>query len=99
MEAMNTRNLPFNAGTAVGYGLSDEEALEAITLSAAKIMGIDKKYGSLEEGKQATLFLSEGYALEMLGNQVTVILIDGKFVPVNNPQIELYKEYKEFYKP
>lgn len=99
MEAMNTRNLPFNAGTAVGYGLTDEEALEAITLSSAKILGIDQEYGSLEEGKKATLFLSEGNALEMLGNQVTFIMIDGKSVEVTNPQIELYQQYKEFYKP
>lgn len=99
MEAMNTRNLPFNAGSAVGFGLSEEEALEAITLSAAKILNIDKDYGSLEEGKVATLFISKGNALEVMTNEVQTILIEGRFVEVTNDQIELYQEYKSFYRP
>ncbi|RMG78880.1 MAG: amidohydrolase, partial [Bacteroidetes bacterium] len=69
MEAMNTRNLPFLAGTAMAYGLSEEEAVQSITLNAAKILGIDKTLGSVEEGKDATIFISEGNALNMKTNQ------------------------------
>ncbi len=62
MERMNTRNLPFYAGTVAAYGMDKEKALQLITLNTAKILGIDDKYGSLEEGKSATLFISDGDA-------------------------------------
>ena len=68
MERMNSRNLPFYAGTTVAYGLTKEQALQLITLNAAKILGIDANYGSLEVGKSATLFISEGDALDMRTN-------------------------------
>ena len=60
-----TRNLGFMAGTSVGYGLTKEEALESITLSPAKILGIDQTAGSIESGKDATLFITNGDALDM----------------------------------
>jgi len=97
MEAMNARNLPFQAGTATAYGLSEEEAIEAISLSPCKIMGIDKKFGSIEKGKSATLFVSNGNALEMKTNQPFLILINGKFMPISNFQNELFRKYSEKY--
>lgn len=97
MEAMNARNLPFLAGTAMSYGLTEEEAIRSITLSACEIMGISKSYGSIEIGKKATLFGSNGSALEMKGNQASVILINGEFVPVSNFQTRLYEKYKKKY--
>lgn len=97
MEAMNARNLPFLAGTAMSYGLTEEEAIRSITLSACEIMGISKSYGSIEIGKKATLFGSNGSALEMKGNQASVILINGEFVPISNFQTRLYEKYKKKY--
>jgi imidazolonepropionase-like amidohydrolase len=97
MEAMNARNLPFQAGTSTSYGLTEEEAVESISLSPCRIMGIDKKYGSVEKGKSATLFVSEGNALEMKTNKPTLILINGKFTPTTNFQNELYKKYSDKY--
>ena len=97
MEAMNARNLPFLAGTAMSYGLTEEEAVRSITLSACEIMGISKNYGSIEVGKKATLFGSNGSALEMKGNQVSLILINGEFVSISNFQTELYEKYKKKY--
>jgi imidazolonepropionase-like amidohydrolase len=97
MEAMNARNLPFQAGTATAYGLSEEEAIESISLSPCKIMGIDKKYGSIEQGKSATLFVSEGNALEMKTNMVKLILLNGKITSTINFQFDLYKKYSEKY--
>ena len=97
MEAMNARNLPFQAGTAMAHGLTEEEAVEAISLSPCKIMGIDKKYGSIEKGKSATLFVSEGNALEMKTNKATLILLNGKFAPTTNFQYDLYKKYSDKY--
>jgi imidazolonepropionase-like amidohydrolase len=98
MEAMNARNIPFLAGTAMAYGLTEEEAISAISLYSCEIMGIDKSYGSVEKGKSGTLFVSTGDALDMRSNNVTVAIIDGVFVPLTNPQTELYEKYKEKYK-
>jgi len=97
MEAMGTRNLPFYAGTAAAYGLDKEAALAMITLNTAKILGIDAMVGSIEEGKFATLFISEGDALDMRGNQVTLAFIQGKQIELTNPQIELWKKYEGKY--
>lgn len=93
MEAMNSRNLPFLAGTAMAYGLTEEQAVRSISLSACEITGIDKQYGSVEEGKKATLFVSKGNALDMRTSQVTMILMDGRFIGLDNVQTELYKKY------
>jgi len=95
MEAMNARNLPFLAGTTRAFGLSNEEAVSSITLSAAKIMGFAADYGSVEVGKSATLFISKGDALEMKSNEVTHILVEGKIQSVKNHQDQLYMMYKE----
>lgn len=97
MEAMNARNIPFLAGTTRAFGLTEEQAISAITLNACKILGIDKNYGSIEIGKSATLFVSEGNALEMRTNNVILAFIDGAIVDLNNRQKELYIKYKRKY--
>lgn len=98
MQPMNTRNLPFQAGTTMAYGLSEEEALQSISLSVCQIIGIDKDYGSLEQGKKATLFVSKGPALEMSTNILTHILVDGKFISTSNFQEQLYHKYQRKYR-
>jgi hypothetical protein len=98
MERMNSRNLPFYAGTTVAHGLEKEEALKLITSNTAKILGIDKDYGTLEEGKSATLFISEGDALDMRTNKLTHAFIDGRSVSLETHQTELYQRYDEKYK-
>jgi hypothetical protein len=98
MEAMNARNLPFQAGTAMAYGLTEEDAIRSLTLDAAEIMGFSKEYGSIEVGKSATLFVSEGNALDMRTNKVKLALIRGKVMPLNNFQHDLYLRYSEKYR-
>lgn len=98
METMNTRNLPFLAGTAMAYGLSPDQAVAAVSLNPAKIMGIDKHLGSISEGKIASLFISEGDALDMRSNDVTLAMISGRFIDLTNRQQELYQRYKKKYK-
>jgi imidazolonepropionase-like amidohydrolase len=93
----NGRNLPFYAGTAVAYGLDKEEALKAITLNPAKILGIDKTTGSLETGKDATLFVSLGDALDFRGNKITDAFIVGKHITLNSKQQELYDRFSKKY--
>jgi imidazolonepropionase-like amidohydrolase len=97
MERMGTRNLPFMAGTAVAYGLPYEEAVKALSLNPAKIMGIDGKYGSLEVGKSATLFVSRGDALNMATNSLSLAFIDGRSIQLTNMQTEMYQLYKKKY--
>ena len=97
MEAMQTRNLPFLAGTAVAYGLTKEQALKAITLNTAKILGIDKTTGSIEAGKDANLFISTGDALDMRTNNVEQAFIKGNSIDLNNEQKALYEKYKKKY--
>jgi len=98
MEAMGARNLPFYAGTAVAYGLTKEQALQTITLNTAKILGIDATTGSLEQGKDATLFISTGDALDMKTNDVVLAFIQGRQIDLNNHQKKLYEKYSEKYK-
>lgn len=98
MERMNSRNLPFYAGTTVAYGLTKEQALQLITLNAAKILGIDDRYGSLEEGKSGTLFISEGDALDMRTNNLSHAFIDGRAISLETHQTELWKRYSNKYK-
>jgi hypothetical protein len=97
MEAMNARNLPFQAGTAMAHGLTEEEALASISLNPCKIMGIDKEFGSLESGKSATLFVSKGPALDMKTNQVSTLIFHGQLVSSENFQYKLYQKYKKKY--
>lgn len=93
----STRNLPFLAGTAVAYGVDYEEAVQMISLNTAKILGIDKEVGSIEEGKRATLFVSKGDALDMKGNSLTYAFIDGKQIDLNGEQQILYERYRKKY--
>ncbi|BAO74488.1 amidohydrolase family protein [Winogradskyella sp. PG-2] len=97
MERMNSRNLPFYAGTTVAHGLTKAQALQLITQNAAKIMGIDDAYGTLEVGKSATLFISEGDALDMRTNIVTKAFIDGRDISLETHQTELWKRYSKKY--
>jgi len=98
MEAMQSRNLPFNAGSAVAYGLSKEQALAAISLNAAKIMGVNALIGSLEDGKLASFVVSNSDLLDMKTNAVIFACIAGNPIQLNNKQSELYIRYLNKYK-
>ncbi len=97
MEHMQSRNLPFIAGSAASYGLTKEQALQAVTLNTAKIMGIDSKLGSLETGKLASLVITEGDILDMKSSNVIMAYIAGNAIDLKNEQTELYEKYKTKY--
>ena len=97
MEAMGARNLPFSAGTAVAYGLPYEDAIKALTSNSAKIMGCGDLCGTVENGKQATLFVSKGDALDMRTNDVVHAFIQGRKVDLDNHQKRLYRKYMAKY--
>lgn len=92
-----SRNLGFYAGTAVAYGMDKEEALKAITSNTAKALGIDQRVGTLEVGKDATLFVSEGDALDYRTNKLTHAFISGKSVTLPGIQEELFDRYSNKY--
>jgi imidazolonepropionase-like amidohydrolase len=91
------RNLPFNAGTAVAYGLTKEQALQAITLNAAKIMGVADKTGSLEVGKDANIIISEGDILDMRTSIVTDAFIQGRKIDLMDKHKLLNERYNRKY--
>lgn len=98
MERMQTRNLPFYAGTCAAWGMDKEVALQLITENNAKILGINNDYGTLELGKSATLFLSNGDALDMRTNNIIDAYIDGRKISLQSHQTELYDRYTEKFK-
>lgn len=91
------RNLPFYAGTAAAYGMSKEDALKTITSNTAKALGIDNRAGTLEVGKDATLFVSEGDALDYRTNKLSHAYITGKGITLPGNQEELYERYSKKY--
>jgi len=89
------RNLPFLAGTARAFGLSEYAAVKALTIWPAMLFGIEAKYGSLEVGKSATLFVSEGDALDAKSNKLLAAFIDGREVDLSTRHTRLAKKYRE----
>ncbi len=89
------RNLPFWGATMVGFGLKAEDALRSMTLWPAQIFGVGDRLGSLETGKEATLFISAGDVMDYTGNRVTHMFIGGRPVDLDNRQKRLYRKYSE----
>jgi imidazolonepropionase-like amidohydrolase len=87
-----SRDLPYQAATAVAFGLPYEEALKAVTLNAAQIWGVADKTGSIEEGKWADLMITDGDPLEAK-TQVKQVFIKGKNIDLDNKQKRLYEKY------
>jgi|JI8StandDraft_2_1071088.scaffolds.fasta_scaffold02036_7 hypothetical protein len=93
-NAENTRNLPFNAAFAATYGMGIEEALKSITINTAEIFGVADKYGSIEKGKVANLFICDGDPFEMK-TRIEKLFIRGWDVPLESRQTLLYDEFLE----
>ena len=91
------KNVLFNAGTAASYGLTKEEALQAITLNAAKIMGVADKTGSIEVGKDANIVISEGDILDMKTSNVTAALIQGREIDLTDKHKLLNDRFNKKY--
>ena len=91
-ETENTRNLPFNAGFAAAYGMGKEEALKAITIVPAEIFGVADQIGSIEAGKKANLFISNGDPFEP-ATEIKYLFINGWNVPLESRQTLLYDEF------
>jgi imidazolonepropionase-like amidohydrolase len=91
------RNLPFCAGTAAAYGLTKEQALQAITLNAANILGVADRTGSIEVGKDANIIISSGDILDMRTSNVTDAFIQGRKIDLTDKQKQLNERYQRKY--
>ena len=93
MEAPMTRNLPYDAAQAIAFGLPETEALKGLTLHPAQMMGVAGRLGSLEPGKEATLFVCDGSIFDLRAN-VKRMWIAGREVGLENRHTRLYDKYK-----
>jgi imidazolonepropionase-like amidohydrolase len=87
-----SRNLPFQAGRAVGWGLDSDAAIRALTLDAARILGIDSEVGSIDKGKLANLIVVQGDVTE-IRSEIRHVIVAGRDVPLTTKQTELYRRY------
>ncbi len=88
------RNLPFQAGSSIAFGITEENALKGLTINPARMFGVDAQVGSLEVGKDATLFVSSGNALDVLGNNLVLAWIQGRNVSLQSKQTRLAEKYR-----
>ena len=93
----NTRNLPHHAAMAAAFGLPREEALKAVTLYPAQILGVAARVGSLAVGKDATLMVTDGDPLETT-TRVHIAYIGGREVDLLDRHKRLYRKYREKYR-
>jgi len=91
-SARQSHNLPYQAAAAVPYGLPQDAAYRAVSLSAAEIFGVGKMLGSIEEGKIADLIVTDGDPLEV-ATKVNLVFIGGKPVSLDTRQKALYEKY------
>jgi imidazolonepropionase-like amidohydrolase len=94
--ASGVRNLPYHAATAAAFGLDQEQAIRSITLSAAKILGVEDRVGSIAVDRDATLFICDGNILET-ETQVERGFVQGRKVDLDNRHSQLYRKYREKY--
>jgi len=93
-DTHNSRNLRQQAGNAVSYGMTWEQALRAVTLSPAEIFGVADRYGSLEPGKVANVVVWSGDPFEFTTG-VEHVFIRGREIPLKSRQTELFERYKK----
>jgi imidazolonepropionase-like amidohydrolase len=92
-EATATRNLPFEAATAVAFGLPEDVALRSVTMTPARILGIADQVGSIEQGKRANLVITAGHILQPT-TAVLSLFIDGQPVRPESRHTQLYAKYR-----
>lgn len=87
------RRLPDEAGQAVAYGLSHDEALKAVTIHPAQMFGVDKELGTIEAGKIANLIVTTGDRFE-LQTDVRFLFIKGQLTSTDDKHRQLYEKYR-----
>ena len=93
-SASVAKDLPYHAAKAAAFGLDKAEALRAVTINPAVILGVDKTMGSLEQGKAANIVLADGDILELRTN-IKKVYIDGRETDLSNRYTELLDKFKK----
>jgi len=93
-DSANVRSLPYQAAQSVAWGLSRDEAIRALTLNAAEILGVEGLVGSLEPGKLANIIIAKGDPLDVR-TEITQVIIRGQPVDIGNKQSMLYERYRQ----
>ena len=93
-SAPYANRLPFEAGAAAAYGLPAEEALKALTVYPAQILGIDDRVGTLEAGKDATLLITNGNPIEY-STQIEQVYVQGRKSDMKDSHRMFYEKYRE----
>jgi hypothetical protein len=93
-ESRNVRNLPVPASLSVAYGLDEEQALRALTINPAKIIGMDDELGSIGQGKTANLVVWSGSPVQM-SSRICQVIINGKIIPMESIHTQLRDQYKK----
>lgn len=96
-DTAHERNLPYNAATAIAYGLDPAAALRCVTLQPAIFAGVDSELGSLEPGKAATLVVTDGDILEVM-TRTQFAYIEGRAIDLSNKHTALAAKYRERYR-
>ncbi len=91
-DSAYVRIVPYHAAMSVAWGMKRDDAIKALTINAAEILGVADRVGSLEPGKDANLFISKGDPLE-IKTAVTNVFINGKDVGLDNKHERLYRKY------
>jgi imidazolonepropionase-like amidohydrolase len=97
-SASSARDLPYNVGLAIAYGLDPEEGLKAITINPARIWGVDKDYGSIEVGKVANLMVATGDPID-IRSQIREVFVKGQRMKFDDRHTELYEKFRARPKP
>ncbi|MFM9994908.1 MAG: amidohydrolase family protein [Phycisphaerales bacterium] len=96
-DTAHERNLPYNAAIAVAHGLDHDAAIRGVTLSTAKVLGVEQELGSLDTGKSATLFIADGSPLEVT-TKIERAFIDGRAIDLSSKHAKLAEKYREKYR-
>jgi imidazolonepropionase-like amidohydrolase len=92
-NATASRNLPYEAATAIAFGLPEQVALQAVTLIPAQILGVADQVGSLEAGKRANLVVTAGHLLQP-STPVLALFIDGEPLRPESRHTQLHAKYR-----
>jgi imidazolonepropionase-like amidohydrolase len=93
-DGAEVRDLPYHAGLAGAFGLPSDEALKAVTLYPAQILGISDRYGSIETGKVANVVVADGDILDPRTN-IKYLFINGRLLPLTSRHTELFESFKD----
>jgi imidazolonepropionase-like amidohydrolase len=93
----NVRNIPLPAALSVAHGLSEQDAVKALTINPSKILGVDDKVGSLEVGKVANVVIWSGSPIQMK-SRVHQLIINGKVIPLTSFQTRLRDKFEKIVK-